>query len=156
MTEKRDMRLRHLAVLLGLAGAIVVPVASAATGDASFALRPVKFDPKLPITRSYYVLTVHPGETIHEQVSVVNAGGSAGTAYIYPVDATTGQTSGAVYLSRISPRHDVGSWITLSLVPVAHCRWPYQSLGTNRSPLRARRFQISFHGWDGRRLADYL
>ena len=47
-------------------------------------------------------------------IRVVNTGGRTGTAYLYPVDATTGQTSGAVYLSRQSPRHDVGAWITLA------------------------------------------
>ena len=49
-----------------------------------------------------------------DRIRVVNTGGRTGTAYLYAVDATTGQTSGAVYLSRQSPKRDVGAWIRLS------------------------------------------
>jgi Protein of unknown function C-terminal (DUF3324)/Bacterial protein of unknown function (DUF916) len=59
------------------------------------------------------VLDLKPGQTLRDKVTVINAGGSTGTTYIYPVDATTGQTSGAVYLARTAPRGDVGSWIKL-------------------------------------------
>jgi hypothetical protein len=112
--EKGDMRLRHIAVLVGVAVAgIVTSSAPAATGEASFALRPVTYDPKVPATKSYFVLDLKPGQTLRDRVTVINAGGSTGTTYIYPVDATTGQTSGAVYLARNAPRLDVGSWITL-------------------------------------------
>jgi hypothetical protein len=114
VAEKGYMRLRHIAVLLSLTvGATLATSASAATGDASFALRPVTYDPKVPVTKSYFVLTLHRGQTLRDKLTVINAGGTTGTAFLYPVDATTGQTSGAVYFAQSAPRHDVGSWITL-------------------------------------------
>jgi len=113
------MRLR-LSVLSAalLCGAAVAsaPAAGAAPepAEASFALKPVLYDPALTATKSYFILSVEPGTLVKSQVRIVNTGGKTGTAFLYPVDATTGQTSGAVYLSRQSPRRDVGSWIRLS------------------------------------------
>src|SRR2546421_8936857 len=106
-----------LSILLAalLCGAAAVsPALARGPEDASFALKPLKYDPALTATKSYFVLSNHPGDVIHDQIRVVNTGGKSGTAYLYPVDATTGQTSGAVYLSRQSLRHDVGYWSTPS------------------------------------------
>lgn len=44
---------------------------------------------------------------------MVNVGTARGRTSLYAVDATTGETSGAVYRSRQEPRHEVGSWIRL-------------------------------------------
>ena len=45
---------------------------------------------------------------------VVNTGSAAGSARIYAVDATTGATSGASYLTDSARRTDVGAWTRLS------------------------------------------
>lgn len=103
-----------IATLLSGVAAVSAGSAPAATGEASFALKPVTYDPALAVTKSYFVLEARPGAVIADRIRVVNTGGRTGTAYLYPVDATTGQTSGAVYLSRQSPRHDVGGWIRLA------------------------------------------
>jgi hypothetical protein len=109
------MGLRNLklliVVLLGALG-LAAP-ASALAGQASFAIKPLRFDPTVPATRSYFILRLRPGRTLSSRFVVSNVGTGLGTAFLYPVDATTGQTSGAVYLSRTSPRRDVGGWITL-------------------------------------------
>src|SRR5579859_6713384 len=102
-----------VALLCGVSAASAGP-AAAASGQASFALKPLLYDPALPATRSYFVLQVRPGDVIADKVRLVNTGGVSGTAFLYPVDATTGQTSGAVYLSSQSPRRDVGAWVRLS------------------------------------------
>lgn len=113
------LRVSILAAALLCGAAVVSPASGSAVpvhgrGDASFALKPLKYDPALSATKSYFILDAKPGDVIHDQIRVVNTGGKTGTAYLYPVDATTGQTSGAVYLSRQSPRRDVGAWIRLS------------------------------------------
>src|SRR6266849_3410912 len=111
------MRLRLSVVTAALLCGVAVLSAepsSAAVGDPSFALKPITYDPALTATKSYFVLVARPGDVISDRIRIVNTGGRTGTAYLYPVDATTGQTSGAVYLSRQSPRHDVGAWIRLS------------------------------------------
>ena len=105
------------ALLSGAVTLLATP-ADAAGGQASFAVKPVLFDPALPATKSYFILRAKPGDVISDKVTVVNTGKSSGTAYLYAVDATTGQTSGAVYLSRQSPRHDVGRWTRLARAQV--------------------------------------
>jgi len=109
------LRVSLLAAALLCGAAVVLPASGwAGRGNASFALRPLKYDPALSATKSYFILNAKPGDVIYDQIRVVNTGGRTGTAYLYAVDATTGQTSGAVYLSRQSPRHDVGAWVRLS------------------------------------------
>ncbi len=86
---------------------------SAAPGAASFALIPEHYDPRLHASQSYFVADLGAGRTYTNSVRVRNLGNRAGTALLYAVDATTGQTSGAVYLDRTKPRAGVGSWVTL-------------------------------------------
>jgi hypothetical protein len=88
--------------------------AHADSGAASFSLQPVYYNPSNPVTKSYFVFSSKPGQVVKSSIRVTNTGTTTGTASLYPVDATTGQTSGAVYLNQNDPRSDVGAWITLS------------------------------------------
>ncbi len=105
--------------LIGLVAALVAmsPAATALASGPTFALKPVA-----PTETGYFVFKGQPGQTVHGAVRVLNVGDEAGRTSLYPVDATTGQTSGAVYRSRQEPRRDVGAWIklakgTVSLAP---------------------------------------
>jgi hypothetical protein len=104
-------RSKHLAVGAVLVGLLVPPAATAA-GGATFSITPMSRAP-------YFVFDSRPGAVIRGQVRVVNVSSVAGQAKLYAVDATTGQTSGAVYQSETSPRRDVGAWITLSASTVS-------------------------------------
>jgi hypothetical protein len=97
-----------------IAAAIGTQAASAALSGASFAVKPVYYDTALRVTKSYFILKSRPGAVLREKVRIVNTGGTTGTAFLYAVDATTGNTSGAVYRSRRSPRNDVGAWLSLA------------------------------------------
>lgn len=110
------MRFRiSISLLLLFSVAVGAAQAAAAAPKApSFALRPLKYDPALPETKSYFVLDTKPGAEIADQIRVTNVGNLAGTVKLYAVDATTGQTSGTVYKNTSAPRRDVGSWIALS------------------------------------------
>ncbi len=108
----RRSRVGVLAALLALP-ALGAP-ARAATGQASFAIRPVHFDPAVPATKSYFVVPARSGQSLTSEFSVTNVGDRPGSVLLYPVDGATGQTSGVVYLDRRAPRRDVGSWLTLS------------------------------------------
>ncbi len=79
----------------------------------AFSLKPVRYDPARPETQSYFVYDAWPGQVIHDEVLVRNTGSAPGTVRLYAVDATTGQTSGTVFLLEGDPRTDVGAWITL-------------------------------------------
>ncbi len=97
---------------LALLGASSAP---AAPGAATFALVPQRYDPSLHASRSYFVAVARPGKTFTNSVRVRNLGKETGTALLYAVDATTGRTSGAVYLDRTRPRRGVGAWVTLGV-----------------------------------------
>jgi hypothetical protein len=88
--------------------ALAVAAAPAAAAGPTFALKPVS-EAKL----GYFVLTGEPGATLRGKFEVINVGATAGRTRLYAVDATTGQTSGAVYRSRKEPRPGVGGWIKL-------------------------------------------
>lgn len=106
---------RRRVILAGGAvlAAVVCARASAGAGQAVFALHPEHYDPALAVTQSYFVTQEQPGSSFTNSVRVVNAGTRTGTVLLYAVDATTGRTSGAVYLDGTKPRRGVGSWVTL-------------------------------------------
>ena len=105
--RQRALILVLLAAFVALSGAQAVSAADSPRA-ASFALRPVKYDPALPETKSYFVLDTTPGATIADRVRVTNVGTAAGTLKLYAVDGTTGKTSGTVYENSTAPRRDVG------------------------------------------------
>lgn len=88
-------------------------IAHADSGQPDFSLQPVRYDPSEPLTKSYFIFDGKAGMVEKSSVRVTNSGTAKGSVGLYPVDATTGQTSGAVYLNQNDPRKDVGSWITL-------------------------------------------
>ncbi|HKV57108.1 MAG TPA: DUF916 domain-containing protein [Ktedonobacteraceae bacterium] len=106
-------------LLLALLGSGVLGIASgfadahAAGGQASFSMQPVVYSPTNILTKSYFIFDGKPGIVEKNSIRVTNTGNIPGTANLYAVDATTAQTSGAVYLSKNSPRNDVGAWATL-------------------------------------------
>jgi hypothetical protein len=94
--------------------ALACPASPAAAAGPTFALKPAS-TAKL----GYFVLSAKPGSTVHGKVEVINVGTKAGRTSLYSVDATTGQTSGAVYRSRGEPRRDIGGWIRLAQSTIA-------------------------------------
>jgi len=83
--------------------------ALATASGPSFALQALQ----TPNGMSYFVYHARPTTVLSGRVRVANAGGAAGDVALYAVDATTGQTSGTVYLDGRAPRSAVGSWIVL-------------------------------------------
>jgi hypothetical protein len=104
---------KHAALGFALAVVLTVADASSAHAKAVFSVQPSK-----TTKTGYFVLPGSPGATIQSAIEVLNTGDQAGSASIYAVDGTTGQTSGAVYRSRQEKRKDVGSWIQLSKTSV--------------------------------------
>ena len=106
--RNRAVRPRLGAAVAALAaGALLAAASPAAARGPVFALQPVAKGP-------YYIFHAKPGQTLSGRVRVVNTGSAAGSARIYAVDATTGATSGASYLTDSARRTDVGAWTRLS------------------------------------------
>src|SRR6266436_2564709 len=97
-------------ILLTLAALAIAPAAIAAAPKPVgpiFGVRAVG-NPKL----GYFVYPANAGAVLHGAVAVTNTGDRAGTVKLYPADATTGATSGTVYLTDTAPA-GVGTWISL-------------------------------------------
>jgi WxL Interacting Protein, host binding domain/WxL Interacting Protein, peptidoglycan binding domain len=107
-----------IALGVSLEAALGFSIAHADGGQANFGLQPVLYDPSNPLTESYFIFDSKPGIVIKSSVRVTNTGTARGSASLYPVDATTGQTSGAVYLNQNDPRKDVGAWMTIGALQV--------------------------------------
>ncbi len=78
-------------------------------------LQPAYPDPTNPISMAYFIFKTNPGSHIQNAVRVVNTGHTAGHAALYTTDATTGETSGTVYLERTDKSQDVGKWLSVAL-----------------------------------------
>lgn len=89
---------------------------SAAGGTASFSVQPGIFDPKNPVTKSYFIFNSNPSTHVSSRVHVVNTGTARGTVNLYAVDATTSTNGGIAYLGHAAQRRDVGYWVALSRV----------------------------------------
>lgn len=104
-------RCRALLFVCVLALATLGPTAVAAGRGPTFTLKALAASPGAP----YFVFGSRPDATIDGAVRVANEGDRPGTVRLYGVDATTGQTTGAVYRSREDRRRDVGAWLSLSV-----------------------------------------
>ncbi len=103
-----------LLVAISLAGAVHFSAVHAAGGGARFSLQPAYSDPSVPATKSYFILDARPGTTLQSSVRVTNSGTAPGIVTLAAVDATTGQTSGTVFLATSVKQSKVGTWISLS------------------------------------------
>ena len=99
------------ALLVG--ATFLAPAARADGGVAQFSIRPAAPGFDSAGSAPYFVLNLTPGATMQSRVRITNIGTAAGRLALYPVDATTGQTSGVVYYTQNDPRADVGRWITV-------------------------------------------
>jgi hypothetical protein len=87
---------------------VLAPLAAAAPASAVFGLRAVG-NPKL----GYFVYSLAPGSVQQGGVIISNSGTAAGTVKLFAADATTGRTTGTVYLTDRKARR-AGAWISLS------------------------------------------
>jgi len=73
-----------------------------------------EWNEKNPLTQSWFIYTLEPGETKQGKVDVVNTSEEAMTARIYPVDAVTTKDGAFAPRPENVERTGVGAWITLS------------------------------------------
>src|ERR1700746_275646 len=98
-----------------MAAVLVAGLGMAAGASRAHAAGPTVWPPPIGPAgaKGYFVYTARAGARVKGQVDVVNTSSSRGTVLLYAVDATTGQTTGAVYRSRQERRRDVGAWTKL-------------------------------------------
>ena len=101
--------MRPLIALSAALALALAPVAAAAKPVVGpiFGVRAIG-NPKL----GYFVYPANAGSVLHGAVAVTNTGDRTGSVKLYTADATTGATSGTVYLTDSAPA-GVGTWISL-------------------------------------------
>jgi hypothetical protein len=116
---------RHLRLAaFALVALTLAPAALAADNGPVFGLR-AGGNPKL----GYFVYDLGPGTTRGGTIIVSNTGNRTGTVKLYPADATTGRTTGTVYLTDRPPSR-FGTWVklatsSLTLAPGHHATVPF-------------------------------
>jgi len=113
--------MRRLAAIILLA-LVLAPLAAAAPKTPVFGLRALG-NPKL----GYFVYSLPPGSVQQGGVIISNSGTATGTVKLFAADATTGRTTGTVYLTdRKATR--VGAWISLSSTSLTLKRGQHQTV----------------------------
>ena len=102
-------RIARAALGCAVACSLIAAGASSARASAVFSVQPTTALP-----HGYFTFASARGGIVRSAVEVLNIGDHTGSALVYAVDGTTGQTSGAVYRSSGEPRRDVGAWIRLA------------------------------------------
>src|SRR5579863_4995769 len=105
----RSVHCRLLAAAVAVFGSVFLAASAAAAPAPAVGLRAIGHWP-----HGYYIYQAKPGTTLHGAIAVVNTGNGGGQVRMYPADSTTGQTSGAVYLTSTTSPHQTGRWITLT------------------------------------------
>jgi hypothetical protein len=130
MIASMPRRLASFGMLLAF---VVAPATRAASSGPVFGLRAAG-NPRL----GYFVYNPAPGAARNGAIIVSNTGDRTGTVKLYPVDATTGRTTGTVYLTN-RKRSGFGTWVqlassSLTLAPGQHVTVPF----TLRVPASAK------------------
>lgn len=74
-----------------------------------------EWDEKNPLTKSWFIYTLEPGETKEAKVNVVNHSDQPVEVKIYPVDAVTTKDGAFAPQSEDREKIDVGAWVTMSV-----------------------------------------
>ncbi len=120
--RKRERKGRHylrggiLPIML-LLGMLASLLSAQAADEPQFGIRPANPSADAA-TSGYFTLKAQAGETLKDAVVVANPGTVPVKVALYPVDATSGQGGGAVYMGSTDPRKGVGAWITLEATTV--------------------------------------
>jgi hypothetical protein len=96
-----------------------VEIAHANTGKIVIDITPTFSPHPNARPRAYFIYQSYPTALIQDSITVKNVGKARGTVNLFPVDAFTGQSSGAVFTDPHSPQHDIGAWIKLSTQQIA-------------------------------------
>ena len=110
--------LHAIALLVALCATSLmsVPLVRAAD-DPQFGIRPAVPGTD-PTTSNYFVLKAQGGETVKDAIVVANPGTVPVRVLLYPVDATSGQSGGAIYMTNSEPPKSVGAWIKLEATTI--------------------------------------
>jgi hypothetical protein len=92
-----------VAALAATLAAFAATPAAARTNAPTFALQPVGGQP-------YFVFDAASGSVAEGRIRVTNSGDRAGRARLYSVDATTGPTTGAAYLTEPGTGSGLAQW----------------------------------------------
>ena len=91
----------------------IFTIPSHAVEFGNIGIRPKTFDPESPLTASWFIYNLLPGETKQDALIITNNNSQAGDFKIYPVDATTTADGAFALKTEGDSRTGISSWITL-------------------------------------------
>lgn len=79
-----------------------------------FGIRPANPDPDIPLSDSWFIYNLLPGEKKEDAFIVSNTSEETLSAEIYPVDGTTTGDGSFALLEKGSDRKEIGTWVKLA------------------------------------------
>ncbi len=108
--------MKKILISLGLLLITVVVVKAASFGG--LGIYPANPDPKIPLSGSWFIYNLVPGEEKQDALVVQNTSEETLSAKIYPVDATTTKDGAFALLNEGDPKTSVGGWVDLPLTQI--------------------------------------
>ncbi|MCD6471424.1 DUF916 domain-containing protein [bacterium] len=85
-----------------------------AAEDQEVAIYPAHWDPNKPLTQSWFIYSLDPGETKTDEVQLFNLSDKPIDILLYPVDALTTKEGAFALKNKTEKQTDIGSWIKLA------------------------------------------
>lgn len=104
---------KAIAVMIGLVF-LLSPCLSQAIASGTSGIMPAYPDPENPITKSWFIYNLKPGESKEDAAKLMNNSDEYVTFKLYPVDALTTLEGNFALANEDEPKIDIGAWIKLS------------------------------------------
>ncbi len=105
-------------ILISLSLVLSISGIARAASFGGLGIFPANPDPKVPLSNSWFIYNLVPGEEKKDAVVIQNTSEESLSAKIYPVDATTTKDGAFALLNESDPKKDVGAWIDLPVTKI--------------------------------------
>lgn len=102
---------RFRTAFLALVLLLILPSEASAIDYGGLGGRPSRPDPADARTKSWFIMTAAPGETVRDEMVVVNTSGARKVADVYPADSAVASGGGFALKQKADAMKEVGSWV---------------------------------------------
>lgn len=93
---------------------LLLPLQKVSADEGTLGAYPTNYDPSNPLTKSWFIYELKPGETKHDSITVLNMSDKKIVVKIYAVDATTTSDGAFALLNENQQQNEIGKWVTLT------------------------------------------
>lgn len=113
MLKLRHLGLINLALIVMLTIMVIPTVFAQEIGSGGIGGRPAYPREDNPRSKSIFVHTLNPGESVNEGVTVINNSNEQKSVIVYPADSIVSSGGAFACEQFVDDRNEVGSWITM-------------------------------------------